>query len=283
MGSFGSFGDSFSRKQLQHVPYVRGPRRISKYRRLQIFRRQPVADREAEQIDDLFGMGPDEVSAQDAICVLLDEGLEAVDRFVESSGCVPVRSRLRVHSEFDPLRARLRLAEPNRGNWRNCECDARNAPVVRPVLVAVEKVLRDDFAIVARYRRERRAAACGVTCGINLGNSLSFTRPFSVATPPVARSSAARSGSRPAACTTRSAATSCSCPSVKACTKKPPTVLSIRCTVVRVRTSMPRSPNFSMSQPTRSGSNAGSIRSARWSTVTWTPARAVMCENSAAM
>src|SRR5262249_56792271 len=108
-------------------------------------------------------------SAKDAIGVLLDEGLEAVDRFVESSGCVPVRSLLRVHSEFDPLRARLRLAEPNRGNWRNCECDARNAPVVRPVLVAVEKVLRDDFAIVARYRRERRAAAFGVTRRLKLG------------------------------------------------------------------------------------------------------------------
>src|SRR6516165_8674201 len=266
MGSFGSFGDSFSRKQLQHVPYVRGPRRISKYRRPQIFRRQPVADREAEQVDDLFGMGPDEVSAQDAIGVLLDKGLEAVDRFVESSGCVPVRSLLRVHSKFDPLRARLHLAETNRGNWRNCECDARNAPVVRPVPVAVEKVLRNDLAIVARYRRRclrrhlpRKPWGFDTLCR----NSLSFTRPFSVATPPAARSSAARSGSRPAACTTRSAATSCSCPSVEACTMKPPAVLSIRCTVARVRTSMPSSPNFSMSQPTRSGSNAGSICWAR--------------------
>jgi hypothetical protein len=46
--SFGSFGDSFSRRQLHHVPYVRGPRRISKYRRLQIFRRESVTDRKAE-------------------------------------------------------------------------------------------------------------------------------------------------------------------------------------------------------------------------------------------
>jgi hypothetical protein len=47
-GSLGSFGDSFSRKQLQHISNVRGPRGISKHRRLQIFRRQPVTDREAE-------------------------------------------------------------------------------------------------------------------------------------------------------------------------------------------------------------------------------------------
>src|SRR6516164_11009567 len=114
-------------------------------------------------------MGPDEVSAQDAIGVLFDQCLEAVDRFVESSGCVPVRSLLRVHSEFDPFRARLRLAEADCGNWRNCECDARNASVVRPMPVAVEKILRNEVAIVARYRRERRAAACGVTCRVNLG------------------------------------------------------------------------------------------------------------------
>src|SRR5262249_21354775 len=114
-------------------------------------------------------MGPDEVSAQDTIGVLLDQCLEAVDQFVESLGCVPVGDLLRVHSEFDPLRARLHLAETNRGNWRSGECDLWNAPVVRPVPVAVEKVLRNDLAIVARYRRERRAAACGVTCRVNLG------------------------------------------------------------------------------------------------------------------
>src|SRR5262249_6088654 len=113
-------------------------------------------------------MGPDEVSAQDAIGVLLDQCLEAVDRFVESPGCVPIRGVLGVYSEFDPLCARARLAEANRGNWRNRECDARNALVVRPVPVAVEKVLRNDVAIVARYRRERRAAACGGTGPVNL-------------------------------------------------------------------------------------------------------------------
>src|SRR5262249_54942423 len=95
--------------------------------------------------------------------VLFDQCLEAVDRFVESSGCVPVRSLLRVHSEFDPFRARLHLAEADCGNWRNCECDARNTSVVRPMPVAVEKVLRNDLAIMARYRRERRGPAFGGT------------------------------------------------------------------------------------------------------------------------
>src|SRR5262249_56641970 len=113
-------------------------------------------------------MRPDEVSAQDTIGVLPDQCLEAVDRFVESPGRVPIGSLLRMQSEFDPLRARLRLAEANRGNWRNCECDARNAAVVRPVPVAVEKVLRNEVAIVARYRRERRAPAFAGTRRVHL-------------------------------------------------------------------------------------------------------------------
>src|SRR5260370_38034149 len=112
-------------------------------------------------------MGADEVSAQDAIGVLFDQCLEAVDRLVESPGRVPIGSLLRVHSEFDPLRERLRLAEANRRNGRNCECDARNAAVVRSVPVAVEKVLRNDLAIVARYRREPPGASFFVTLPAN--------------------------------------------------------------------------------------------------------------------
>jgi hypothetical protein len=33
---------------LEHIPYVRGPRRISEHRGLHIFRREPVTDRKAE-------------------------------------------------------------------------------------------------------------------------------------------------------------------------------------------------------------------------------------------
>jgi hypothetical protein len=63
----------------QHVADVGGPRRVSKHRRLQILGCQTVTDRDTKQVDDLFGMGPDEVSAQDAIGALLDQYLETVD------------------------------------------------------------------------------------------------------------------------------------------------------------------------------------------------------------
>src|SRR5260370_8363629 len=101
-----------------------------------------VGDREAEQIDHFVGVRSDDVSAQNAIGVLLDQCLEAVDQFMEAYGRVPVRNLLRVLSEFDTLRARLRLAEANPSNWGNCECDARNAPVVRPAPAPLPNIPR---------------------------------------------------------------------------------------------------------------------------------------------
>src|SRR6516165_5262496 len=127
-GSCSNSVSAWSRSQ--HVADVGGPRRVSKYRRLQILGRQTVTDRDTKQVDDLFGMGPDEVSAQDAIGALLDQCLETVDRFIEPQGGVPVRNFLRMHSEFEPLRARLRLAKADSGNRGNRERDARDAPVI---------------------------------------------------------------------------------------------------------------------------------------------------------
>ena len=113
---------SFSRKQqLQHIPDVGGPRWISKHRRLQIRRRQTVTDRDGEKVDDLFGMGPDEVSAQDAIGILLDEGLEAVDGFIESHGCVPVTTR-----EFKSLQSNSLRNGTGNFQTRIRECFSRN-------------------------------------------------------------------------------------------------------------------------------------------------------------
>jgi hypothetical protein len=52
---------------------------------------------------------------------------------------------------------------------------------------------------------------------------------------------------------------------------------------VPVCTSIPAASNACMSHPVRSGSKWRTIRSPRWRTVTFAPARDAMCENSAAM
>src|SRR5580704_11331763 len=73
-----------------------------------------------------------------------------------------------MYTEFEPLSLRLRFTEAHRRYWRNCERDARHAPVVGLVPVAVEQVSRDDFAVVARHRRQRRTAARRIACRIDL-------------------------------------------------------------------------------------------------------------------
>ena len=69
-----------------------------------------MTDRDTEQVDDLLGMRPNEVSAQDPIGVLFDQRLEAVDRFVEPPSRVPIRNLLRMYPKFEPPRARVSLA-----------------------------------------------------------------------------------------------------------------------------------------------------------------------------
>src|SRR6266702_7295786 len=94
-------------KRLQHVRNIRRGRWIGKHRRLQIFARQTVAYREAEEIDDLFGMGADEMGTQDPVGPLFDQGLEAVDRFAEPPCRIPVRNLLRADPKYEALRPRL--------------------------------------------------------------------------------------------------------------------------------------------------------------------------------
>jgi hypothetical protein len=81
-------------QQLKHIPNIGSTRRIGKHRCFQVFGRQAMSYREAEKIDDLFCMRPDEMSTQDAVGVLFNQRLETVDRFIEPASGVPVGSFL---------------------------------------------------------------------------------------------------------------------------------------------------------------------------------------------
>jgi hypothetical protein len=69
-------------RALDHISDVRGTRRISKHRSLEISSRQAVPDREAKDVDDFLRVRPDDVDAQNSIGSILDQGLEPVDRLV---------------------------------------------------------------------------------------------------------------------------------------------------------------------------------------------------------
>src|ERR1700730_9344818 len=65
-------------RTLKHVTDVRSAGRVGEDRRLQVFGREPVADRQGEHIDDLVGVRTDEVGTEDSLARVLDEDLEAV-------------------------------------------------------------------------------------------------------------------------------------------------------------------------------------------------------------
>src|SRR5258708_22819990 len=64
----------------KHVPDIRGARRISEYRVLQILCTPALATREREDIDHLVRVRADQVRAENALRAILDEQLEAVGR-----------------------------------------------------------------------------------------------------------------------------------------------------------------------------------------------------------
>src|SRR6202047_5492989 len=157
-----------SRDQLQHISDIRSAGRIGEHRGLHILGRQTVAYREAEEIDYIFGMWPDEMAAQGAAGVRIDQCLETVDRFIEAPGCVPIGNLFRVYTEFEPPRPRIRRAQTTGRDRRDCERDARDTPIVGLVHIAVEQVSRDDFAVVARHGRQRRTAARRIAGRVDL-------------------------------------------------------------------------------------------------------------------
>jgi hypothetical protein len=74
---------------LNHVANIRSPRRIGEHRRFQIVSGELVADRQAKEVDHFVDVRPNEMGAQDAAGVRIDQCLKTVDRFIEPPGCVP--------------------------------------------------------------------------------------------------------------------------------------------------------------------------------------------------
>src|SRR5712691_10840086 len=75
----------------KHVSDIGGTRRIRENRVPQILGREPVADRQGEDVDDLVCFRPDEVGSENAIAVFFDQHLESVDAFRDAPGGVPIR------------------------------------------------------------------------------------------------------------------------------------------------------------------------------------------------
>ena len=113
---------------------------------------------------------------------------------------------------FGACLTRLGFGKANGSDRRQREGDAGDATIVRAVTVAFQDIGGDDFAIVVRYWRQRRTRGRCVPASVDdrVGDALQILvepKPaiLHLRTVPADKLSSARSGTRPAACTTRSA------------------------------------------------------------------------------
>src|SRR3546814_9491537 len=65
-----------------------------------------MADGQAEKVDHLVGVRPDEMRAEDEVRPLVDQNFVAIDRLGEPAGGEPVRRRGRVNPELEAAAAR---------------------------------------------------------------------------------------------------------------------------------------------------------------------------------
>src|SRR5215510_13015709 len=83
----------------QHVADVRSTCWIRKDCGFQLLSRQALTDRQAEDVDDILRIRPDQMRAKDALASLLDEYFKAVGRFCDASRRVPIGSFLVLDSK----------------------------------------------------------------------------------------------------------------------------------------------------------------------------------------
>src|SRR3546814_8249309 len=79
-----------------------------------------MADGQAEKVDHLVGVRPDEMRAEDEVRPLVDQNFVAIDRLGEPAGGVPVRRPGRVNPALEAAAARRLFRKPDGGDrWQD--------------------------------------------------------------------------------------------------------------------------------------------------------------------
>src|SRR2546421_9334127 len=102
-----------------HEADVRAEGRIREERLLQVVRPQTQPDGDREEVDDLVGLRAQEMGAEHALRLLVNEDLEARDGFSGAARIEPARRVLKVHAKARTSRASRRLTQSGRRQWRN--------------------------------------------------------------------------------------------------------------------------------------------------------------------
>src|SRR5689334_10312046 len=127
--------------------------------------RQPMSNREPEEIDDLLGLSAKHVRTNKRVSAAVDDRLEHADRLPRSTIREPVRCVAALHLHVESCLSSSVLREAGASQGRYGEDHARRALVVWLPGVAAQEIRCDDGTLMRRNRSEWKFARwkCDVT------------------------------------------------------------------------------------------------------------------------
>src|SRR5262252_1973080 len=111
-------------------------------------------------------MWSDEVRAENATAIFIDQRLVAVDGFSNTTCCIPIGYPRGLDAQFRGMRTGGAFGKAHGGDRRQCEGDAWHTPIVWLIAITFQDVSSGDFGIVARHWRQRRPFSRGVASRI---------------------------------------------------------------------------------------------------------------------
>jgi hypothetical protein len=85
---------------------------------------------ECQEIDDLVGLGADDMGAENLTRTLLDRRFIAIHPLRETAGGKPIGGVLRLHFELQSLLLRLSVLQTHGGDWRHRESYTRHPSII---------------------------------------------------------------------------------------------------------------------------------------------------------
>src|SRR5262249_34968038 len=110
------------------------------HRRFEVVGREIVTDGEAEEVDHFIDMWPNEMRPEYPAAAFFNDRLVSVDAFGQPARGIPIRRSVCFDSNRNTLLARVTLGQSDSGDRWQRKGNARNAAVVGPVAVPVEKI-----------------------------------------------------------------------------------------------------------------------------------------------
>src|ERR1700721_4448149 len=112
----------------------------------------------AEDLHSFAAFDPEHRSAEDAVCISIDDDFYEAGCFAALDGAGHARHRIRADFQLAAAGARFLLRHPHASELWIGEKRIRNTPIYGRQILSLDKIAKDDLVIVVGNMRERRAA-----------------------------------------------------------------------------------------------------------------------------